>query len=299
MEKDVPVLNDRLEKAGPRGVFHVHGGVNDCYNDRALVLFCISGPPGRSRHFASSLAKLKLRRNCVPPRTEPIEVAFPRIKIRCVLVHDHVLLRQGLRRLLEDEPDLEVVSEAGNAAECLRKVYELRPDVLVADAGTFGLVASEVRLCVQRESPQTKIVFLSMQEPDHSSPGALSDAEAGCTVRQTCARELMEMVRGSCPDRIATSLELSHPQASLRRDPQRSSGTLFPQERPLTSREREVLKLLAEGKTVRAAASVLGLSSKTVDAHKFNLMRKLGIHNKAELVMWAIRKRVVKIPANF
>ena len=75
--------------------------------------------------------------------------------------------------------------------------------------------------------------------------------------------------------------------------------TLFPRERALTAREREVLKLLAEGKTVRAAATVLGLSSKTVDAHKFNLMRKLGIHNKAELVMWAIRKKVVKIPANF
>jgi DNA-binding NarL/FixJ family response regulator len=65
----------------------------------------------------------------------------------------------------------------------------------------------------------------------------------------------------------------------------------------LTSREREVLKLLAEGKTVRRAATDLGLSSKTVDAHKFNLMRKLGIHNKAELVMWAIQKRVLKIPA--
>ena len=73
-------------------------------------------------------------------------------------------------------------------------------------------------------------------------------------------------------------------------DPQRRSETLFPAERALTAREREVLKLLAEGKTVRAAATVLGLSSKTVDAHKFNLMRKLGIHNKAELVMWAIQK---------
>ena len=67
----------------------------------------------------------------------------------------------------------------------------------------------------------------------------------------------------------------------------------------VTTREREVMKLLAEGKTVRAAAMILGLSSKTVDAHKFNLMRKLGIHTKAELVMWAIQKRVVKLPANF
>jgi DNA-binding NarL/FixJ family response regulator len=74
---------------------------------------------------------------------------------------------------------------------------------------------------------------------------------------------------------------------------------MISQGRSLTAREREVMKLLAEGKTVRAAAAVLGLSSKTVDAHKFNLMRKLGIHNKAELVMWAIREKVVKLPANF
>jgi DNA-binding NarL/FixJ family response regulator len=77
----------------------------------------------------------------------------------------------------------------------------------------------------------------------------------------------------------------------------RAVGSASPQEHALTTREREVLKLLAEGKTVRRAATDLGLSSKTVDAHKFNLMRKLGIHNKAELVMWAIQKRVVKIPA--
>jgi DNA-binding CsgD family transcriptional regulator len=85
--------------------------------------------------------------------------------------------------------------------------------------------------------------------------------------------------------------------------PERRRGEWLPQElhprkRILTIREREVLKLLAEGRTVRTAAVILGLSSKTVDAHKFNLMRKLGIHNKAELVMWAIQKRVVKVPLN-
>jgi two-component system, NarL family, response regulator NreC len=231
-----------------------------------------------------------------------------------VLAHDHVLLRQGLRRLLEDEPDIDVVSEAGNAAECLRKVYELRPDVLVADTGTFGLPGPEAELLVARESPQTKIVFLSMQEQASSPFGALRAAAGGCAVRRTSAEELVEMVRNSSRGDAANHIpagylptchiSTSHPpthhqETSLRRDPQRSTESLFPQESPLTAREREVLKLLAEGKTVRAAAAVLGLSSKTVDAHKFNLMRKLGIHNKAELVMWAIQKRVVKIPANF
>jgi two-component system, NarL family, response regulator NreC len=228
----------------------------------------------------------------VPPRTDSNEVIFFGSKIRCLLAHDHVLLRQGLRRLLEDEPDIDVVGEAGNAAECLRKVYELRPDVLVADTGTFGLAATEAEILVTRESPQTKIVFLSMQDRD-SSPFVSPRATTGA-VRQTSAEELLEMVRNARGgDRTNGPDERSRP------DLQPVVERLSRSERALTAREREVLKLLAEGKTVRAAAIVLGLSSKTVDAHKFNLMRKLGIHNKAELVMWAIQKRVVKIPANF
>jgi len=235
----------------------------------------------------------------VPPRTEPREVIFQGRKIRCVIVHDYVLLRQGLRRLLEDEPDFEVVSEAGNAAECLRKLYELRPDVVVVDAETFGLPAAEAELCVARESPQTKIVFLTAQEQASSSFYDLRATTGGCTVRHTSAEELVKMVRNSSSGNAANQIPTNRQETYPRRDPQRSIDTLFPQERALTAREREVLKLLAEGKTVRAVATILGLSSKTVDAHKFNLMRKLGIHNKAELVMWAIQNRVVKIPANF
>ena len=236
----------------------------------------------------------------MPPRTDATELNFPGKRIRCVLVHDHVLLRQGLRRLLEDEPDLEVVSEAGNAAECLRKVYELQPDVLVADAAAFGLPAREAEMLVTRESPPTRIVFLSVQEQASSPLSGLRAATEGCAVRQTSAEELVQMVRRSCGG-SSPHPKLAGPEqtASEQHDQQPSAAAFFPQARILTAREREVLKLLAEGKTVRAAATVLGLSSKTVDAHKFNLMRKLGIHNKAELVMWAIQKRVVKIPANF
>jgi DNA-binding NarL/FixJ family response regulator len=189
-------------------------------------------------------------------------------------VHQQVLLRQGLRRLLDDEPDLEVVSEADNAAECLRKVHELRPDVVIADSRTFGLSPAETEIHLTRESPCTKLVLLNPQE-------------------HTSAEELIEVVRRTY---ISGRIMDVEPQAQ---QPAISSTTAFPQERSLTPRELEVLKLLAEGKTVRGAATILGLSGKTVDAHKFNLMRKLGIHNKAELVMWAIQKKVVKVPVNF
>jgi DNA-binding NarL/FixJ family response regulator len=230
----------------------------------------------------------------VPPRTDLKEAAFLDGKIRCVLVHDHVLLRQGLRRLLEDEPDIQVVSEAGNAAECLRKVYEFQPDVLVADTATFGMPAREADELVAQESARTRIVFLSMQEQAIPPVDEVRDTTTGCAVRETSAAELAQMVRSSSGNPQSQSQqEVSKPQRPV------PGTSLFSQGRALTAREREVLKLLAEGKTVRAAATVLGLSSKTVDAHKFNLMRKLGIHNKAELVMWAIQKRVVKLPANF
>lgn len=216
-------------------------------------------------------------------------------KIRCVLVHDHVLLRQGLHRLLADEPDLEVVAEASNAAEALQRVFEQRPDIVIVDAKTFDLPAPDAERLILRESPQSKVLFLSMRTEEDPAMRDLTNRKVGCAVRHTSAEELVQMVRTS----------YSSGWASVREMPQQGEGEwnagagLLPRKRVLTAREREVLKLLAEGRTVRSAAGILGLSIKTVDAHKFNLMRKLGIHNKAELVMWAIRKRVVKIPANF
>jgi len=209
----------------------------------------------------------------VPLRSQETEIYFPDNKIRCAIAHEHGLLRHGLRRILEDEPDMEVVSEARNAAECLRKVHDLRPDVVVADAATIGLDPAEAQRLVMLESSLTKMVFFSSR-------------------KQASAEELLEMIR-----QAYSSSRPNYPDGVLARAS--SAPTPFRKERTLTSREREVLKLLAEGKTVRAAAMTLGLSVKTVDAHKFNLMRKLGLHNKAELVMWAIQKNIVQVPVNF
>jgi DNA-binding NarL/FixJ family response regulator len=220
----------------------------------------------------------------VSPHTDVRETSVR--KIRCVLVHEHILLRQGLRRLLEDESDLEIVSEAGNGAECLRKVFEFRPDVVITNAGTFGLSAWEIELLVARESRHTKLVFLGEQE---ESPSGGLGADAGHSATpQTSVEELVSIVREAC--------HTGDSEAGRVHDAGTRTGAPL-QEHNLTTREQEVLKLLAEGKTVRAAANDLGVSSKTVDTHKFNLMRKLGIHNKAALVMWAIQKKVMKIPA--
>ena len=213
------------------------------------------------------------------------EGMFAGKKIRCLLAHDHVLLRQGLRRLLEDEIDMEIVAEAGSAAEALLRVVEHRPEVVITGARIFECAAEQAERLILRESPHTKVLFLTAQEGDA--------AGASCAVRQTSAEELVEMVRSAHAGSRAVVREMP------RKDREEWADELVPRKRVLTAREREVLKLLAEGRTVRSVAGVLGLSVKTVDAHKFNLMRKLGVHNKAELVMWAIQKRVVKLPANF
>jgi DNA-binding NarL/FixJ family response regulator len=214
-------------------------------------------------------------------------------EIRCLLVHDHVLLRQGLRRLLEDEPDIEVVAEAGNAEEALHCVYEYRPEVVITDAHIFECAPDQTEQLILRENSQSKVLFLTTHNGDDDRQESQTDGTSRA-VRQTSSEELVEMVRRTHAGQTAGVGPI----------PERRRGEWLPQEllprkRVLTAREREVLKLLAEGKTVRSAAVELGVSLKTVDAHKFNLMRKLGIHNKAELVMWAIQRKVVKVPANY
>jgi two-component system, NarL family, response regulator NreC len=210
--------------------------------------------------------------------------------IRCVLVHDMLLLRQGLRRMLADEPDVEIIAEASNAAEALRQVSEHRPHVVITDTKLFGCPPDEAERMIVQESPQSSVIFLPIDGYAETFVSSDSFPPIKHAMRGTSVHELVNMVRSAVDrDSVPETSEIGGLSVE-------DIGT---RKRVLTAREREVLKLLAEGKTVRSTASVLGLSVKTVDAHKFNLMRKLGIHNKAELVMWAIQKKVVKLPVNF
>lgn len=206
-------------------------------------------------------------------------------KIRCLVVHDHVLLRQGLVRLLEDEPDVEVVAVAGNAAEGLRKIHEHHPHVVIAGKNVFEHEPAAAAQMIQQESPGARLILLTADEADRGETRGIER-----TFLDSTAAELIQLLRsisGSGLGREIPRVDVSaHPLA-------------FAKKPALTVRERQVLKLLAEGRTVRSVAAILELSVKTVEAHKFNLMRKLGIHNKAELVMWAIQKKVVKVPVNF
>lgn len=218
--------------------------------------------------------------------------------IRCILAHPQVLLREGVSRLLLDEADLEVVAEAGNATETLQRVSEHCPDVVIADAPALGAAPAELERLIRKASPATNVVFLSLNqnETEHQAAGGTRTVLQPSVMAQTSA-ELVNMVRSAAAERGPFLHTPSLPETP--RLGRGSTRALTPPKQILTAREREVLKLLAEGRTVRSAALVLGVSAKTVDAHKFNLMRKLGLHNKVDLVVSAIQLGVLKIPANF
>jgi len=218
-------------------------------------------------------------------------------KIRCLVVDDHILLRQGVRRLLEGEPDFDVVAEAGDAAEALDRVRELRPDVVLMDIGMSGLSSFEAVRCMREEVAATKIIFLTMFEDEDYMMQCFKAGASGYVLKDTPVPELFGAVRevfhgGSyfsprVLGRVIEDMRINSPESRARHN-----GSI------LTPREREVIKLLAEGNSVRKVADLLGLSAKTVEAHKFNLMRKLDIHNKAQLVTYAIQKKIVSVPVS-
>jgi DNA-binding NarL/FixJ family response regulator len=212
-----------------------------------------------------------------------------------VIADDHEMLRYGVRRLLEDAADFAVVGEAGDAAEALKLVLEHRPDLVLLDISMPGMSSFEAGRLIEEHCSGTRIVYLTMHEDRESVQQALRSGASGYLLKDTptplLLRALRDVHRGerSLSPQIQTKLQ---DDAALRNQPAR-----VPLRRStLTLREREVMKLLAEGLTVRKAAAVLGISVKTVEAHKFNLMRKLDIHNKAQLVTVAIQKKILPLP---
>lgn len=218
-------------------------------------------------------------------------------KIRCLIADDHVLVRQGIRRLLQDESDVEIVGEAGDAAEALKGVMELRPDIVLMDIGMPGFSSFDATRVIQTDYPRTRVIFLTMHESQDYVMQGLQAGAAGYLLKDTPADKLASVLRDVhqggkfvSPEVLGGLLANGRLSGPDRPRPSRTA---------LTPRETEIMKLLAEGNTVRKIAGMLGLSLKTVEAHKFNLMRKLDIHNKAELVHCAIRKRIVKMPVGF
>jgi len=212
-------------------------------------------------------------------------------RIRCVIADDHALLRQGVRRLLEDDPAFEVVAEAANASDALKLVLEFIPDLILLDISMPGMSSFEAGRLIAERCPGTRVVYLTMHEDEEYVLQALRSGASGYLVKDTQAPELRQALKDVYRGERSLSPEVLSKLEDVRlRD---SQVRPRPRSTTLTPREREVMKLLAEGHTARQSAGLLGVSIKTVEAHKFNLMRKLDIHNKAQLVTAAIQKKIV------
>lgn len=217
-------------------------------------------------------------------------------KIRIVLADDHTLFRQGIRTLLSAEPDMEVLGEAASASEAIALTTQAHPDVLLFDIGMNGLSSFEATRQIRRTHPETRIVFLTMYDDEDYLVEAMEVGASGYILKDSPASQLAGAVRDVARGGNYVSPRMLSQLVDGFRNHIRSAA---PRSRlaSLTPREREVIKFLAEGKSVKEIACDLNLSVKTVEAHKFNLMRKLDIHNKAQLVQYAIQKKIIQISA--
>lgn len=216
-------------------------------------------------------------------------------KIRIMLTDDHTLFRQGIKTLLAVEPDMEIVGEASNASEAIAKAAEVRPDLVLMDIGMPGLSAFEATRQIRKNRPETRILFLTMYDDEDYLVECMEVGAAGYVLKDSPAAQLLAAVR----DVQLGGSFLSPRMLSQLVDDFRSrikGDHRIPRFATLTQREKEVLKVLAEGKSVKEIACMLNLSVKTIEAHKFNLMRKLDIHNKAQLVQYAVQKKIIQIP---
>ena len=217
-------------------------------------------------------------------------------KIRVFLTDDHTLFRQGIRTLLSAEPDIEIAGESGDAAEAVERAPEVRPDVVLLDISMPGLSSFQAIRQLHKIRPETKVLLLTMYDDEDYLSESMESGANGYILKDSPAEQLVTAIRevhrgGSymSPRMLAHLVDDFRSRARTDRPVARFDT--------LTGREKEVLKLLAEGNSVKEIATDLDLSLKTVETHKFNLMRKLDIHNKAQLVQYAIQKKIIRIPA--
>jgi DNA-binding NarL/FixJ family response regulator len=215
-------------------------------------------------------------------------------RIRILLTDDHTLFRQGVRNLLASEADMEIVGEASNASDAVSMVQQLRPDIVLMDVGMAGLSSFEATRQIRRDRPETRVLFLSMYDDEDYLAECVELGASGYVLKDSPCDQLLSAIREVWRGGTYLSPRLLTRLVDDFR--MKGSGAVRqPRFGTLTKREREILKLLAEGKSVKEIAAGFELSVKTIEAHKFNLMRKLDIHNKAQLVQYAIQKKVIRL----
>ena len=211
--------------------------------------------------------------------------------IRVILADDHALVRQGFRRILEDEADIVVVGEAGGGAEAIELDTKLKPDVAVLDLGMPEINGLHAAIEILRRHPERRVLILSMHAEEQYVRNALDAGVSGYILKNALETDLTRAVRTLADGGQFLSPELSGVAIrSLR------GLDATPAEDPFTklsSREIQVLRLIALGRTNKEIATLLGVSANTVAVHRTNLMGTLNVHKAAELVLIAVRKGLV------
>lgn len=205
---------------------------------------------------------------------------------RILLADDHQMVREGFKALLERQ-GFQVVGEASNGQEAVELAEKLRPDIAVVDLSMPLLNGVDATRQIARISPKTRTILLTMYKEDQYVLTALEAGVAGYILKTTAANDLVQAIRQVSRGMFYLSPEISQTVVEAYR-----AHTRLPSER-LTTRERQVLQLVAEGKSTKEIAAVLGVSIKTADSHRTRLMRKLDIHDTAGLVRYAIRTGLV------
>lgn len=214
--------------------------------------------------------------------------------IEVILVDDHSIVRQGIKSVLAAEGDIEIVAEASNGREAIELAKKKSPDVVVMDITLPLLNGLEASYHILKQKPSTKILILSMHDNRAFIEKALSYGAMGYLLKDSAIDEIARGIREVYAGKFFLSSNIS---SFVIQDyiSYMKKTTHTEKVAKLTSREREIVQLIAEGLNNKEIASQLGLSLKTVLAHRNNIMRKLGIHNQAQLIRFAIREGIVSL----
>jgi two-component system response regulator NreC len=215
--------------------------------------------------------------------------------IRILIADDHGIVRTGLKLLLDRVADLEVVGEASNGREAVRLAAELDPDIVIMDIAMPQLNGIDAAAQIVRENPRRGIIILSMHADESYLLRALDAGARGYLLKDNADDDLERAIHAVVQGKpyFTPSIAQSLLEDYLRLMRQRHVQDSFDL---LTERERQVLQLLAEGKSNKEVASVLDVSPYTIETHRTNLMQKLNLHNTAEIVLYAVRKGIIAVP---
>ncbi|MBF8304058.1 MAG: two component transcriptional regulator, LuxR family [Dehalococcoidia bacterium] len=213
-------------------------------------------------------------------------------KIHVLIVDDHAMFREGLRALLAIYPDIEVVGEAADGREAIEKAHQLTPDIILMDIAMPGLGGLEATLELRRENSSSKIVVLTQHETKEYIFRFLKAGASGYVLKKAAGTDLVSAIRMVNEGGLYLHTTLATQVLAEYLGKPDSAGGGY---ETLTERERQVLKLIAEGSTNQEISDYLSLSIKTVMAHRANIMEKLGVHDRTELVKYAIRMGLIPL----